>query len=322
MRVQSLTLAAAGFALLAPTVSPAAPRPPLGAFGAPASRQEGSVRAADLLARVRDCTPVSRGRYRTDDDTPPTIPVCGTDGAVFWTADMDIDCDGRPGPDCNSRTDPLFSSATAYQQSDGRHLSAETLPYIVVPGVSAIWNHRDHGVGGGSVAAVVYRDRVQYAVVGDTGPREIIGEASYATAKALGIHPDPRGGGTPSGVTYIVFKNSRATPIESHASAVEVGQRLARLFARGAAEDSRVPQAPWDEWAPAGPSESPQGEGGTAGPTGAHGNGGAAVEKPRPRGNPATRDDDAARQERGDADDPEPQEDADTDEGEGDEDSP
>ncbi|SER48718.1 chitosanase of glycosyl hydrolase group 75 [Streptomyces sp. yr375] len=230
MRAQSLTLAAAGLALLAPTTPPAAAHPSPGAPGAPALRQEGSVRAADLMSRVRDCAPVSRGRYRTDDDAPATIPVCGTDEAVFWTADMDIDCDGRPSPQCNSGTDPLFSDATAYQQSDGRYLSAEALPYIVVPGVSALWDHREHGVGGGSVAAVVYRDRVQYAVVGDTGPSGIIGEASYATAQALGIRPDPRGGGTPSGVTYIVFKNSRATPIESHASAVEVGERLARQF--------------------------------------------------------------------------------------------
>lgn len=301
MRVQSLTLAAAGLALLAPTTSPAAPYPSSGALGASAARQEGSVRAADLLARVRDCTPVSRGRYRADDGAPATIPVCGTDEAVFWTADMDIDCDGRAGPECNSRTDPLFSDATAYQQSDGRYLSAETLPYIVVPGVSGIWDHRDHGVRGGSVAAVVYQGRVQYAVVGDTGPSEIIGEASYATAKALGIRPDPRGGGTPSGVTYIVFKDSRATPIESHASAVEVGERLARLFVRGTKEQSRppetpqIPQAPQtpvepeepeDEWAPGGLAEPSQGEGGAARRTGAGGQGRAAAKGDR-RATPA-----------------------------------
>lgn len=230
MRVQSLMLAVAGLALLALGPPPAAASRASDAPRRPVARQEGSVSAADLLSRVRDCTPVSRGRYRTDADTPATIPVCGTEGAVFWTADMDIDCDGRPGQRCNSTTDPAFSPATAFQQSDGRYLNAESLPFIVVPGVSAIWNHRDHGVRGGSVAAVVYRDRVQYAVVGDVGPREIIGEASYAAAEALGIRPDPRGGGVSSGVTYIVFEDSRATPIESHTSAVEVGERLARTF--------------------------------------------------------------------------------------------
>lgn len=244
MRAQSLTLAAAGLVLLAPTTGSVAARHDRGSPGAPALRQEGTVRAADLLARVRDCAPVSRGRYRTDDGMPATVPVCGTREAVFWTADMDIDCDGRPGPHCNSRTDPLFSDTTAFAQSDGRYLSAETLPYIVVPEASDLWNHRDHGVRGGSVAAVVYRDRVQYAVVGDVGPDDIIGEASYATAAALGIRPDPHGGGTPSGVTYIVFRDSRATPIESHESAAEVGERLARSFVRTA---GRAAQGPLEE---------------------------------------------------------------------------
>ncbi|MFF2130941.1 hypothetical protein ACFVW1_37420, partial [Streptomyces olivochromogenes] len=136
MRVQSLTLAAASVALLAPVPFPAAcPSPPVAV-------REGKVRAADLLAKVRDCVPVSKGRYRSDDGSRAEIPVCGTRGAVFWKADMDIDCDGRPGLLCNERTDPLFSGTTAYQQSDGRYLSAETLPYVVVPTPSGIWDHR------------------------------------------------------------------------------------------------------------------------------------------------------------------------------------
>ncbi|WP_330292990.1 glycoside hydrolase family 75 protein [Streptomyces sp. NBC_00576] len=224
MRVQTLTLAAAGAALLAPTTLPAA------VHSNEPVRYEGSVRAADLLAKVRDCTPVSNGRYRSDAGTPADIPVCGTEDAVFWKADMDIDCDGRPGPRCNSRTDPYFANSTAYQQSDGGELAPERLPFIVVPVASSIWNYRDHGIRGGSVAAVVYRDRVEYAVVGDTGPYDIIGEASYATADALGINPNPHGGGAASGVTYIVFKNSRVSPIEDHAAAVETGEQLAKQF--------------------------------------------------------------------------------------------
>lgn len=233
MRARSLTLAAAGLALLAPTL------PPADAPGEAAARQrvaslgEGAVSAADLLARVRDCAQVSDGLYRTDEGAPATVPVCGTDTAVHWTADMDIDCDGRPGPHCNDSADGLFSASTAFTQSDGRYLSAEELPYIVVPTASPVWDYRAHGVHGGSVAAVVHGDRVQYAVVGDTGPAGIIGEASYATAQALGISPDPHAGGTPSGVTYIVFKDAQVKPIEDHAAAVATGERLARLFVQG-----------------------------------------------------------------------------------------
>jgi hypothetical protein len=230
VRVQSLTLAAASAALLVPTTPPATlPQP----HAQPVVWREDPVSAADLLAKARDCAPVSRGRYRSDNGASATIPVCGTRDVVFWKADMDIDCDGRPGPRCNRRTDPHFAAATAYAQSDGRPLSAERLPFIVVPAPSRIWDYRDHGVRGGSVVAVVYRDQVQYAVVGDTGPQGIIGEASYATAEALGIRPDPHGGGTPSGVTYIVFKNTRVSPIEDHAAAVTTGERLARRFVGG-----------------------------------------------------------------------------------------
>ncbi|MFG2474944.1 glycoside hydrolase family 75 protein [Streptomyces fagopyri] len=227
MRVRSLALAAVGVTVLVPAMCAAAdPDPTVPAAG------EGTVRAADLLAKVRDCVPVSKGRYRTDEGTRAEIPVCGARGVVFWKADMDIDCDGRPGAVCNRRADPLFSAATAYRQTDGRYLCAETLPYVVVPGPSRLWNHRDQGIGGGSVVAVIYRDRVQYAVVGDIGPRHIIGEASYATAKALGIPADPRHGGTASGVTYIAFRDSRVEPIEDHAAALAEGERLAKVFLR------------------------------------------------------------------------------------------
>ncbi|MGW8064258.1 glycoside hydrolase family 75 protein [Streptomyces ziwulingensis] len=196
-------------------------------------RRGGPVRAADLLARVRDCDPVSKGRYRSDAGTPADVPVCGTEDAVYWKADLDVDCDGRTGDRCNSRTDPYFTPATAYTRSDGGPLDAERLPYVVVPRPSDIWDHREHGVRGGSVAAVVHGDRVRYAVVGDVGPRDIIGEASYAAAQSLGIPADPHGGGVASGVTYIVFKDTEVEPIEDGAAAATAGERLARRFADG-----------------------------------------------------------------------------------------
>ncbi|MEU9644722.1 glycoside hydrolase family 75 protein [Streptomyces sp. NPDC048188] len=194
---------------------------------------DGPVRAADLLARVRDCDPVSPGRYRNDAGAPADIPVCGTRDAVYWKADLDVDCDGRPGDRCNSHTDAQFSPSTAYTESDGRPLDAEHLPYVVVPGPSDIWDHREDDVRGGSLAALVHGDRVRYAVVGDVGPRDLIGEASYAAARSLDIPADPEGGGVASDVTYIVFKGSEAEPIEDTAAARKAGERLARKFAAG-----------------------------------------------------------------------------------------
>jgi hypothetical protein len=49
-------------------------------------------------------------------------------------------------------------------------------------------------------------------------------------ASALGINPDPATGGVDSGVTFLVFKGSRVSPVESHSAAVGLGQDLARQF--------------------------------------------------------------------------------------------
>ncbi|KAF3463857.1 glycoside hydrolase family 75 protein [Streptomyces sp. Tu 3180] len=228
----------AGAALLVPLALPAVAvsQPRAGSSQprtAPVARYTTPVSAAELLARVDDCVPVSQGLYRKDHGSRATVPVCGTRDAVFWKADMDIDCDGRPGHRCNATTDPYFSAATAFVQSDGRPLSSEELPFVVVPAPSAVWDYRAHGVRGGSVVAVVYGDQVRYGVVGDTGPANVIGEASYAMAEELGIDPDPRTGGTSSGVTYVVFRNSRATPVEDRQAAVTAGERLARRFVDG-----------------------------------------------------------------------------------------
>ncbi|MFI8230576.1 glycoside hydrolase family 75 protein [Streptomyces sp. NPDC085900] len=227
MRLRTLTLAAAsGAALLAAGVLPA------NASGTarPATAQEGSVSAADLLAKVTSCSQISNGKYKTDDETSATVPVCGKNGAVFWKADMDIDCDGQRTSKCSESTDPWYQDDTAFHQSDGRPLRADSLPYVVVPSSSSIWNYADAGIKGGGVVAVIYDNKVEYAVVGDTGPTKIIGEASYATAKALGIDPNPETGGADSGVTYILFKNSKVSPIESHSAAVTLGDKLAKQF--------------------------------------------------------------------------------------------
>jgi hypothetical protein len=187
--------------------------------------------AAELLAKVTGCDPVSQGSYEADGG-PGAVSVCAASGAVFWRSAMAIDCDGQRSSQCNEDTDCCFAGGTAFQQSDGQPLDSAELPYIVVPGVSGIWDYGDSGVRAGSVAAVIYNGRVSYAVVGDVGPTRMIGEGSYSLAESLGINPDPSVGGAGSGVTFLVFTGpgSVVTPIESHAAAVSLGERLARQF--------------------------------------------------------------------------------------------
>ncbi|MFJ5047564.1 glycoside hydrolase family 75 protein [Streptomyces sp. NPDC088719] len=237
-RMLALTSAACGAALLQAAALPASANGPgtgpgtgqePGTAGAGAAGRDAT--AAELLAEVRACARISKGAYRTDSGSPrATVPVCGTEDAVFWKADMDIDCDGRRTKACNRKTDPYFLPETAFQRSRGEPLDSAALPHVVVPGPSRVWDYRKSGLTGGSVVAVVYRDRVRYGVIGDTGPTGIIGEASYAMAKALGIDPDPSTGGAESGVTYIAFKDTRVSPIESRARARSRGAELAREF--------------------------------------------------------------------------------------------
>jgi hypothetical protein len=192
--------------------------------------KEGSVSAAELLAKVEDCEQISNGEYKTDEDGSPSVPICDAGSAVFWKADMDIDCDGQETEQCNPETDPNFQDDTAFHTSDGRPLDAAKTPFVVVPGKSDIWDYSESGIEGGSVVAVIEGDEVVYGAVGDVGPKTAIGEASYAQAEALGIDPDPATGGAESGVTYIAFKNSKTDAIEDHAGTVELGDQLAKEF--------------------------------------------------------------------------------------------
>ncbi|GFH34551.1 glycoside hydrolase family 75 protein [Streptomyces pacificus] len=218
----SKTAALSGAALLVAAALPAT------ATARPA--HEGSVSARELLAKVRSCTRISDGLFRSDADQEESIPVCGTSSVVHWKADLDIDCDGLGSPECNPYTDEYWQPETAYWDSEGYPLDSADLPFIVVPAISSVWDYNYSRIRGGTVAAVIYRNRVVYAVVGDVGPTDLIGEASHATARALGIDPDPTTGGVNSGVTYILFRDSKVTPIESHRAAVRLGDRLARKF--------------------------------------------------------------------------------------------
>ena len=187
--------------------------------------------AAQLLAKAKGCShKLTKKPLQTDEDAPRNVNVCGLNGAAYFKADMDIDCDGQTTTQCNSKTDCCYQDDTAFHQSDGKPLNAAKLPYIVLPESSHNWNWEKQGIDGGSVVAVIYRGKVEYAVLGDTDSPNKAGEASYATAKSLGIDPDPKTGGVDSGVTYIVFTKAKADPIENHASAVSVGERAAEQF--------------------------------------------------------------------------------------------
>lgn len=191
----------------------------------------GDVTPQQLLALVSTCTKkLSSAPYATDEDEASNLDVCGLQGAVFWKADMDIDCDGKASTTCSKKTDPSYLPETAASDSKGAPLDAAKLPYVVVPLASARFDYAKAGLRLGNVVAVIYKGKVEYGVLGDLGPASILGEASYAMAKNLGINPNPATGGVDSGVTYIAFTGTTAkiTPIEDHSKAVQAGKTLAK----------------------------------------------------------------------------------------------
>ncbi|WP_412543989.1 glycoside hydrolase family 75 protein [Longispora sp. K20-0274] len=187
--------------------------------------------AAQLLARAgQGCTVVSHGKYATDDDTSATVNICKAGSAFVWKADLDVDCDGVQTSHCNHSTDPWYQNQTSFETSKGRSFTADVTHYFVIPLPSSRFNYKNNGIKPGSVAAVIYNNKVVYAVFADEGPSNIIGEASYATAQALGINPDPANGGVDSGVTYIVFPGQVPSPVETNSAIDSKGAAAATAF--------------------------------------------------------------------------------------------
>ncbi|WP_245241858.1 glycoside hydrolase family 75 protein, partial [Streptomyces sp. NEAU-H3] len=209
--------------------------PPASPVASPSATPRPLAITADALRSraARSCRQVSAGLFRRDAARAPEVPLCaGQGGTLHWTADLDIDCDGRPGPVCNAASGPYFQGTTAWNGSDGRPLSADEVPYVVVPGPSARWRPAASGVTGGTLAVLVHGGRVRYAVVGDTGPTDVIGEASYAAALSLGLGGAPQAAGTQDDVLYLLFPDTRVRPIEDPAAARAAGRARVSRYLR------------------------------------------------------------------------------------------
>lgn len=184
--------------------------------------------ADEVLAKLATCRAINHGKYAKDQGGASRIDICDLSNAVFFEADMDIDCDGKQTTVCNKHADASYQSSTAGVDSHGKPLDASVLPYIVVPGASSRWSYKNSGIKMGSVAAVIYDGKIEYGVVGDVGPQAIVGEASYAMAKRLGINPNPSSGGVASGVTYVIFKGAGPSKLEDHDAATKLGAERAK----------------------------------------------------------------------------------------------
>ncbi len=185
---------------------------------------------------------------RHDGEPERDIPIGRLSGssAFFYESGMTIDADGAPNayhPD-NSGLDDLanagtpgrweglakdaegepivqgpndpfpgyYVSATALADRSKpfndptRYVDASKIPFVVLPGGMA----RQLGARPGDFA-VAFNQRngkSSYAIFGDIGPYDRIGEGSVALAENLGIRSDARNGGARRGILYLVFPGS------------------------------------------------------------------------------------------------------------------
>lgn len=211
-------------------------------------------------------------------DTIAGVTVFGIGNlAVYYTAGMQIDADGSPhaykagnqgldydqnakdgnnwvgvltdsngNPIAQGPGDPapgFYITTTSLQDPTRRsrdplrYVDAEQIPFIVLPG------GRLGGATLGDYAFVLNtaNGKSTAAIVGDTGPRRKIGEASMAAAGALGIPVSPRDGGTDTKkVRYIVFPGSGDGRFPSTADAAATTASLAAIQAATAAAFAKL----------------------------------------------------------------------------------
>jgi hypothetical protein len=134
----------------------------------------------------------------SSDPAHNTVILRFADGTVFFDAKMAVDADGStlskraerpnqpetsfrypnaPGPAGGPGTpDPMATGP-------GPSLDAERVPYVVMPLGDF---RRESGVSIGDLAAVIKDGNLQFAIVGDLGPRTHIGEGSMKMHEQLG----------------------------------------------------------------------------------------------------------------------------------------
>jgi hypothetical protein len=200
--------------------------------------------AQDLLNKVTACTAsatVAANGFGLDSGAG-SISMYLCQGAVFWKADMDVDCDGIQTPPCDTDIHGQPQTSIVDDAPNG-DVDPTLVPYFVIPlGEPETTWYKSVGVELGQVGAVIYKGSVRYGIFADEAGGAFIGEASYAMCQLFlgkptaGKDPcDPNEGGIdPADVTYVTFTGAtnRATgaDIYSHDTHTSMGIIAARAW--------------------------------------------------------------------------------------------
>jgi hypothetical protein len=153
-------------------------------------------------------------------------------GAIYMDSEYQLDTDGWPG---GANGDGTHLDGTSWNYAGGdRPINANEVPYFVLP--KGGWDHA-HGIGLGDFAAVIFKDKLVFAVFADRGETFRIGEGSIHLLRRLGferIKPDGSvlNTGTPPGVITIVFPGSGGNKVYPNQAALlsEIDVKTKPLF--------------------------------------------------------------------------------------------
>jgi hypothetical protein len=100
----------------------------------------------------------------------------------------------------------------------GAPLDPAVIPFIVVP------KDFGHGVQKGDYVAVTYGKKTVFAIVGDPGPKGVVGKGSIELARLLKIPSGSSGVG--GGVTCVILPGSKDNSLPTTAAAIKApGQK-------------------------------------------------------------------------------------------------
>jgi Fungal chitosanase of glycosyl hydrolase group 75 len=149
-------------------------------------------------------------------------------GELYYDSKLDLDMDGS----ALAAQDRTGQARTALRYADGKSVDANAAPYFVLPGGF----YEKHGIRKGDIAAVLYKDRIAFAVFGDVGPRHKIGEGSIALHRALGHetihHGRLRNVGLDRDVITIVFPGSGNGTPQTPEQIAAIGKARFDILAR------------------------------------------------------------------------------------------
>lgn len=143
-----------------------------------------------------------------DPRAPPVEQKRRVSDLTFFIAGMDIDADGNCPEGCESFLNR--QNQTAFTQPGTREsLDPTKISFISLP----LGQSRENQIFLGDFVAVynTSNKKLAFAIFGDIGPNNRLGEGSIALAKELGVFNGPRAGSISDGIVYIVFPNSRTS---------------------------------------------------------------------------------------------------------------